>query len=353
MQLGQTDLAGGGAHGWRPATDRHAGLTVTACREVPGLERTVELDVSTPSISPNAVHGPHRVRITLPQSYHDDPTARFPVLYLLHGGDGGSSLQWSTGGGEVERFTAGHDVITVMPDGGKVGWYVDWSDAANGPQSWERYHLRELLPWVDLNLRTVPERDARGIAGISMGGFGAVRYAQVRPDLFSSVVSLSGALTLSHPLVRATTIQQSFVNGLGRSGPFGSNRSSSATWDRHDPLRHVEALRGTHLVLHSGAGKPWKDPIEWVVAAATRKLHDALEAAAVEHRYWTPQHPPRPGSQHSFWFWNEAMAELMGEIAAELGPARAQTEGSGSTPPQGSDGGVRVESDEPTGQHDR
>lgn len=341
------------AHGWRPGSAECNGLTVTDGREVPGLERTIEMDVTTPSITPRAVHGPHRLRITLPESYRDDPTTRYPVLYLLHGGDGGSALQWSTGGGEVERFTAGHDVITVMPDGGKVGWYVDWTDAANGPQAWEHYHLLQLLPWVDANLRTIARPDARAVAGMSMGGYGAIRYAQRRPDLFAAAVSLSGALTLRHPMVRATTIEQSMVNRLGRSGPFGANRHSPSTWSQNDPLADLERLRDTFVVLHAGQGSPWRDPIEWVVASTTATMHAALDAAGIEHVYWKPTHPPRSGSQHSFWYWNAAMEELVPQILDELAPAgeRSPMNETSSTAPSRRTAGETAEST--TGPVDR
>src|SRR5688572_3597573 len=90
------------------------GITVTGHRWISA--RTFEVDVSTPLVHPGAVNGPHRVRVTLPGDYLQRPTTRWPVLYLLHGGAGGSSAQWTTGGGAVEAITAGRPVITVMAD---------------------------------------------------------------------------------------------------------------------------------------------------------------------------------------------------------------------------------------------
>src|SRR5687768_14450809 len=58
------------------------GITVTAVRWISG--RTLEADISTPLVSANAVNGPHRVRITLPTGYFQNPTLRYPVVYLLH-----------------------------------------------------------------------------------------------------------------------------------------------------------------------------------------------------------------------------------------------------------------------------
>src|SRR5262249_42726321 len=85
-----------------PALDLSSGsgITVTATRWVSA--RTLEADITTALINPFAVNGPHRVRITLPNDYVQNASARYPVLYLLHGGAGGNSAQWTSGGGTAE-----------------------------------------------------------------------------------------------------------------------------------------------------------------------------------------------------------------------------------------------------------
>src|SRR5437660_3676970 len=109
------------------------GITVTGTRQVG--PRTVVVDVATAAVNPASVNGAHQVRILLPDGYSGN-SSRYPVLYLLHGGAGGSSRQWTAEGGAAEAITAGQPLITVMPDGGKVGWYTDWVDAAgSGPQT--------------------------------------------------------------------------------------------------------------------------------------------------------------------------------------------------------------------------
>ena len=79
-----------------------------------------------------------------------------------------------------------------MPDGGKVGWYTNWVDQSGGAQAWRDFHVDQLIPWIDANLRTIASKCGRAIAGLSMGGFGAIRYAQDRPDLFAYVAQLLG-----------------------------------------------------------------------------------------------------------------------------------------------------------------
>src|SRR5690242_19555829 len=97
-----------------PAMTSGSGITVTGWRWITG--RTLEVDITTAKVAASAVNGPHRVRITLPDDYFQSGSTRYPVLYLLHGGAGGNSAQWTTGGGIVEAQTSGKPLITVMPD---------------------------------------------------------------------------------------------------------------------------------------------------------------------------------------------------------------------------------------------
>jgi S-formylglutathione hydrolase FrmB len=131
----------------------------------------------------------NHVRILLPVGYgHGDQ--RYPVLYLLHGaGDTYASWTIKT---DVTAFSAQFPVIIVMPDAGhnsQAGWYSDWKD---GNYQWETYHLGLLMRWVDRHLRTIPHGDA--VAGLSMGGFGAMSYAARHPGLFRVAASFSGAV---------------------------------------------------------------------------------------------------------------------------------------------------------------
>src|SRR6201989_3513947 len=196
------------------------GITVSATRWI--TARTLEADISTAKVSANAVNGPHRVRITFPGDYFQRPTTRFPVLYLLHGGSGGNSTQWTTGGGDEENITAGSELITVMPDGGKVGWFTNWVDQSQGAQAWADFYLNQLLPWIDANLRTIASKSGRAIAGLSMGGFGAVRFAPDRPDLFAYVPGFSGAVDLSDPGTKGVIGEQAGQNGYNPYAPFGN-----------------------------------------------------------------------------------------------------------------------------------
>ena len=299
-----------------------SGITVSGWRWI--TSRTLEVDVSTAKVAPVAVNGPHRIRITLPNNYFTSGSTRYPVLYLLHGGAGGNSAQWTTGGGAVEPITDNRPLITVMPDGGKVGWYTNWVDQSQGAQAWEDFHINQLIPWVDANLRTIASKAGRAIAGLSMGGFGAVRYAQDRPDLFAYVASFSGAVDLGDSGTRSVVTEQATQSGFNPYGPFGNPFwPFDTTWNNVNPINRAARLQGVGVALYAGSGINDQDVLEGTMAASAARFNDALNAAGVPHFYWNygrpgPSSPYGCDGGHNFSCWNFALNDALPRILAAL-----------------------------------
>jgi S-formylglutathione hydrolase FrmB len=246
------------------------------------------------------------------------------VLYLLHGGAGGNSAQWTTGGGAVEAITASRPLITVSPDGGKVGWYTNWVDQSRGAQAWRDFHVDQLIPWIDANLRTVASKSGRAVAGLSMGGFGAIRYAQDRPDLFAYAGSFSGAVDLSDPGTKSVIGQQAGQNGYSPSAPFGNPFPPfDTTWRALNPVNRAARLQGVSVGLYVGSGIHDGDAIERTMATSAQRLHDAMNAAGVPHFYWNYGRPG-PGSPygcdggHNFSCWNFALNDALPRMMTVL-----------------------------------
>ena len=310
-----------------------SGITVGATRWITG--RTLEVDITTAKVAASAVNGPHRVRITFPNDYFTSG-ARYPVLYLLHGGAGGNSAQWSTGGGDVEGITNGKPIITVMPDGGKVGWYTDWKDQSRGAQAWRTFHVDQLIPWIDANLRTIAAKNGRAIAGLSMGGFGAVRYAQDRPDLFQFVGSFSGAVDLGDSGTRSVISEQASQNGYSFNSIFGPPYwPQDTTWNQLNPLNRASRLAGVTVALYAGGGSNDQDVLEGTMRASADRFHTALNNAGVPHFYWMygrpgPSAPYGCDGGHNFGCWNFAFLDAMPRMLAVLS---APTGGSPPPPP--------------------
>jgi S-formylglutathione hydrolase FrmB len=308
------------------------GITVGGWRWISG--RTLEVDISSAKVGANAVIGPHRVRITLPNDYFQSGTTRYPVLYLLHGGAGGNSAQWTTGGGAVEPLTDGKRLITVMPDGGKVGWYTNWVSPGSTAQTWRDFHIDQLIPWVDANLRTIASKSGRAIAGLSMGGFGAVRYAQDRPDLFAFVGSFSGAVDLGDSGTRSVVTEQATQYGFNPYGPFGNPFwPFDGTWNALNPLNRASRLQGVSVALYAGGGINDQDVLEGTMRASADRFSAALNNAGVPHFYWMYGRPG-PGSPfgcdggHNFGCWNFALLDALPRMLAVL-----QQPGSPPPPP--------------------
>src|SRR6185295_16412370 len=131
-----------------------------------------------------------KVHVLLPDGYRADSKRGYPVLWLLHGANGGTDT-WIPG---ITTLAAGFPGIVVMPDGGQFGMYMNWwNDGVRGAPAWTTYHLQVLRQEID---RRYPIRRGRrwhAIAGISMGGQGALRYAAMLPGYFGSVVGFSAA----------------------------------------------------------------------------------------------------------------------------------------------------------------
>lgn len=133
-------------------------------------------------------------RIYLPHNYAST-TERYPVLYLLHGLFG-SFENWDKLT-HLSTYAAGMNWIIVMPEADN-SWY---SNSATVPQDkFEDYIAIDLIAEIDANYRTISTRRARAIAGLSMGGYAAMKLALRDPQLFFFAASLSGALDAARNL---------------------------------------------------------------------------------------------------------------------------------------------------------
>ena len=131
-------------------------------------------------------------RVLLPKNYQTDSAARFPVLYLLHGYTG-NYKNW-TEQSKLTDYAQAYNFIVVTVEGGN-GWYTD--SATKPADKYESYIIQELIPEVDRNFRTVAEKRSRAVAGLSMGGFGALKFAAKYPEKFVFAGSLSGAVQIA------------------------------------------------------------------------------------------------------------------------------------------------------------
>ncbi len=130
--------------------------------------------------------------VVLPPLY-DAPESRalkYPVLYLLHGLGGGAN-DWTSERARLAAHAAQYRLIIVTPEG-KDSWYTD--SATVPTDKFETYIVDELIPDVERRFRALTTRDARAVAGLSMGGYGALKFGVKYPARFAFAASMSGAL---------------------------------------------------------------------------------------------------------------------------------------------------------------
>ena len=185
-----------------------AGLLVSATNEKAPKSKFERIKVHGKALEGNLEgDSPDRdVSVYLPPSYETDRNRRYPVVYLLHGytntdegwfGPGTKSGFQSAGTtlpAVADSAIASHaarEMILVMPNAYTVYQGSMYSSSAT-TGDWEAYVTRDLIEYMDSHYRTIPQRASRGLAGHSMGGYGAIRLAMKYPGVFSSIYVLSG-----------------------------------------------------------------------------------------------------------------------------------------------------------------
>ena len=249
------------------------------------------LDVAVPYSHALKVPDDH-VRIVLPATYQSRGPA-YPVLYLLHGA--GDTFKSWIDNTDLLQFTQQYQLIVVMPDGGRndnAGWYSDWKD---GSRDWESFHIGVLIPWVDRHLNTLGDGH-RAIAGLSMGGFGAMSYAARHPGLFAAAASFSGAVDTRYLSPASGVGFTAFHSQFGTPDDrvWGNQVTDSDTWAAHNPTDQAAKLKCTALWIATGNGAPGgpagDDPsnpggyfIEQFIWQMNMSFTRALDNAGVSH----------------------------------------------------------------------
>ncbi|HEV2112498.1 MAG TPA: alpha/beta hydrolase-fold protein, partial [Terriglobales bacterium] len=154
-----------------------------------------------------------RYCVLLPDSYDKSPGERYPVLYFLHGlGDNEQTLINTGAWDIVESLRREHkisDFLIVSPQGDHT-FYIN---SADGDFRYSDFFLKEFMPFIERKYRVRAGRKYRGITGMSMGGYGALRFAFAYPALFGSVSAQSAALI--------TESRQEVNEELSNESPLG------------------------------------------------------------------------------------------------------------------------------------
>jgi pimeloyl-ACP methyl ester carboxylesterase len=134
------------------------------------------------------------VIVFLPPSYQTESNRRYPVVYALHGYSIGAE-QWTH---EIHvpqtiegAFAQGsHEMIVVLPDS-KTIYHGSMYSSSETTGDFEKFIYHDVVAYIDAHYRTIPDRKSRGLAGHSMGGYGASRIGMKHPDVFGALYIMS------------------------------------------------------------------------------------------------------------------------------------------------------------------
>lgn len=190
--------------------------------------------------------------VLLPPSYDTEKSHRYPVLYFLHGlGDNEQFFIHTGGFNLVEDLWEQHqlaDFLIVTPQGG-ASFYINSHD---GRRRYEDFFLEEFLPGIEKRYRTETGRSNRGIAGISMGGYGALHIAFQHPQLFGAVEAHSAALLERLPSIAAPDGRQ--MGRLRVLGDAFGTPFDAAFWNENDPVTIARTAKLAGLKIYFDCG---------------------------------------------------------------------------------------------------
>lgn len=220
--------------------------------------------------------------VILPESYFLDSSLTFyPVVYLLHGHSGNYD-NWYARVPLIREWANEHEMIIVTPDGNYNSWYLNsYVDSTNLFYS---YISQEVPSYIDAHFRTYQDARYRAIAGLSMGGHGALNIGLQHPDWFGMAGSMSGVVDLSkHP--EQWEIDQQ----------LGAYEADTLRWQSHSIINIAAQINeAPNLIIDCGTDD--------ALLEENQTLHRILQERNIPHTYIE-----RPGG-HDWLYWEEALA---------------------------------------------
>jgi S-formylglutathione hydrolase FrmB len=223
-----------------------------------------------------------RYCVVLPEKFSLGGQQRYPVLYFLHGLGNNEQTLFNSGGWNViqdlrQQRKIG-DFLVATPEGGR-SFFIN---SADGKNQYSDFFLQEFIPFIEKKYPVRAESRARGITGISMGGYGALRLAFSHPHLFGSVSAESAALIPASPAELNAAIRSGTPLG-NLLGPVFGQPIDQAHWRANDPflLARKNAAGLRNMAIYFNCGRT--DDLGFEKGAEA--LDRMLTAAKVPHEY--------------------------------------------------------------------
>ena len=250
---------------------------------------------------------PVPVAVWTPPSYAASPERRYPTLYFLHDGQGDEAVLFRQGVVDAldARMRAGTlpELLLVAPRGSGT-W---WVDAHDGRRRMAAFLSSDLVPFVEAHYRVRTGRGDRLVLGVSMGGYGALRWALARPDLFAAAGGLSPAI---QPLSHAAIAELPFFIRPSLESAFGS-----------DPVDNSARVNDLYQMLLSDPGLAARAPF-LAVRCGTEDKYRLAEIAGYFDRFASalgvPHEVTLETGVHDWPYWRRVLPDFAESLARRL-----------------------------------
>src|SRR5260370_38197595 len=268
---------------WRPVCLRLTIFLLLNLAPVAQAQSRIDCDAFDSKVLKRVVH----YCVYLPAGYdsaaaNQSAPQRYPVLYFLHGlGDNEQTLFNSGGWTLLDELRRQHkigDFLVVAPEG-RRSFY---SYSADGSVRYSDFVLREFIPHIESKYRIHAGRSGRAISGISMGGYGALRFAFSHPEIFSAASAQSAALITESPQELDAAAHSGTPLGRVLAEVFG-NPIDASHWNNNSPfvLAKKNAARLRKLAIYFNCGQDDNYGFE----KGAHALHLQLQKENIPHEY--------------------------------------------------------------------
>ncbi|MGV3656774.1 MAG: alpha/beta hydrolase [Chitinophagaceae bacterium] len=236
--------------------------------------------VDTVSIYSNAMRKNYKAVVIKPDAYNKSKQA-YPTVYLLHGYSGAYN-NWIMKVPKLKQYADDYGLIIVCPDGAFSSWYFD--SPVDTTMKFETYIAKEVPAYIEANYRTIKDRDARAITGLSMGGHGGLFLGFRHANFFSACGSMSGALLIEY-----------ITRGYDMQKRLGDTIANRHYYRDLSIMKEMESYPKDSVAIIMDCG------VDDFVIEMNRMAHQKMLSLKIPHEYIE-----RPG-KHDWPYWANAV----------------------------------------------
>lgn len=243
---------------------------------------TAQSRIECSSLDSPILHRAVRYCVMLPPDYEKEAGKKYPVLYFLHGlGENEQTLMRTGGWGLIQDLQRDHkvgDFLMVAPDG-RGSFFIN---SVDDRVRYGDFLIAEFLPHIETHYRIIRSRKSRGVTGLSMGGYGALRLAFAHPRLFGSVSAQSPALITQTPAQLNADLKNAGPLAQLLGSIFG-NPIDVVRWKENNPfdLARKNEIQIKTQAIYINCG----DQDEYGFANGASQMHRQLAAERVLHEF--------------------------------------------------------------------